>query len=222
MCRLRVSGAQLAYWGLCWLLRGSFDCSCCPRGPQAVHSLPRCVSVLHALSRPSTICPSPPHGWSAPDGLPLLLHKQPIWAAGDTPHLMPVEQGLPWHPVAPPPYGPEPTEQLRFHPDTPEKPGVGGRSTAGAGVDTALWLAPPPPPNNNNNNKALFHPPKKNKGSIDRTPKNPAETDPWAPEVTQTQNSAKKKNENGIFGISASRGFRKIIVCHVFFFGEKN
>ena len=41
----------------------------------------------------------PPHGWSAPDGLPLLLHKQPIWAAGDTPHLMPVEQGLPWHPV---------------------------------------------------------------------------------------------------------------------------
>ena len=38
-------------------------------------------------------------------GLPLmgshsLLRKQPIWAAGDTPHLMPVEQGLPWHPVA--------------------------------------------------------------------------------------------------------------------------
>ena len=55
---------------------------------------------LHALSRPSTICPFPPHGWSAPDGLPLLLRKQPIWAAGDTPHLMPVEQGLPWHPVA--------------------------------------------------------------------------------------------------------------------------
>ena len=46
------------------------------------------------------MCPFPPHGWSAPDGLPLLLHKQPIWAAGDTPHLMPVEQGLPWHPVA--------------------------------------------------------------------------------------------------------------------------
>ena len=42
----------------------------------------------------------PPHGWSAPDGLPLLLRKQSIWAAGDTPHLMPVEQGLPWHPVA--------------------------------------------------------------------------------------------------------------------------
>ena len=49
---------------------------------------------------PSTICPFPPHGWSAPDGLPLLLRKQSIWAAGDTPHLMPVEQGLPWHPVA--------------------------------------------------------------------------------------------------------------------------
>ena len=29
--------------------------------------------------------------------------KQPIWAAGDNPHLMLVEQGLPWHPVAPPP-----------------------------------------------------------------------------------------------------------------------
>ena len=55
----------------------------------------------------STRCPGrppyvlfPPHGWSAPDGLPLLLRKQPIWAAGDTPHLWPVEQGLPWHPVA--------------------------------------------------------------------------------------------------------------------------
>ena len=34
-------------------------------------------------------------------GLPLmLLRKQPIWAAGDTPHLMPVEQGLPGHLVA--------------------------------------------------------------------------------------------------------------------------
>ena len=44
-------------------------------------------------------CPLPPHGWSAPDGLLLMLRKQPIWAAGDTPHLMPVEQ-VPWHPVA--------------------------------------------------------------------------------------------------------------------------
>ena len=32
--------------------------------------------------------------------------------------------------------------------------------------------------------------------------------------MTRTQNSA--KNENGIFGISASRGFRKGILCHVF------
>ena len=55
---------------------------------------------LHALSRPSTICTFPPHGWSAPDGLPLLLRKQPIWATRDTPHLMLAEQGLPWHPVA--------------------------------------------------------------------------------------------------------------------------
>ena len=31
---------------------------------------------------------------------PAPVHKQPIWAAGDTPHLMPVEQGFPWHPVA--------------------------------------------------------------------------------------------------------------------------
>ena len=54
----------------------------------------------NALSRPSTICPFPLHSWCAPDGLPLLLRKQPIWAAGDTHHLMPVEQGLPWHPVA--------------------------------------------------------------------------------------------------------------------------
>ena len=30
-----------------------------------------------------------------PGGLLLLLRKEPMWAAGDTPHLMPVEQGLP-------------------------------------------------------------------------------------------------------------------------------
>ena len=32
----------------------------------------------------------------------LLAHweSKPLWAAGDTPHLMPVEQGLPWHPPA--------------------------------------------------------------------------------------------------------------------------
>ena len=94
--------------GLCWLLWGSFDCFCCPHTSVHRPSI-ACLAVflcgpgalfLHALSRPSTICPFPPHGWSAPDGLPLLLCKQPIWAAGDTPHLMPVEQGLPWHPVA--------------------------------------------------------------------------------------------------------------------------
>ena len=35
--------------------------------------------------------------------------------------------------------------------------------------------------------------------------------------MTQAQKSA--KNENGIFGISASRGLRKVIICHIF--GEK-
>ena len=93
---------------MCWLLPGSFDCFCCPH--TSVHRTSiACLAVflcgpgalfLHALSGPSTICAFPPHGWSAPDGLPLLLRKQLIWAAGDTPHLMPVEQGLPWHPVA--------------------------------------------------------------------------------------------------------------------------
>ena len=52
-------------------------------------------------------------------------------------------------------------------------------------------------------------------------PQNPTETDHRATEVTQTQNSAKKKNENGIFGISASRAFRKVIICHLFG-GKKN
>ena len=93
---------------MCWLLPGSFDCFCCPHTSVHRPSI-ACLAVflcgpgalfLHALSGPSPICPFPPHGWSAPDGLPLLLRKQPIWAAGDTPHLMPVEQGLPWHPVA--------------------------------------------------------------------------------------------------------------------------
>ena len=78
---------------MCWLLPGSFDCFCCPH--TSAHRLSiACLAVflcgpgalfLHALSGPSTICPFPPHGWSAPDGLPLLLRKQPIWAAGDTP-----------------------------------------------------------------------------------------------------------------------------------------
>ena len=74
---------------LCWLLRGAFDCVCRPRASVHRPSI-ACLAVflcgpgalfLHALSGPSTICPFPPHGWSAPDGLPLLLRKQPIWAA---------------------------------------------------------------------------------------------------------------------------------------------
>ena len=94
---------------MCWLLPGSFDCFCCPHTSVHRPSI-ACLAVflcgpgalfLQALSGPSTICPFPPHGWSAPDGLPLLLRKQPIWAAGDNPHLMPVEQGLPWHPPQP-------------------------------------------------------------------------------------------------------------------------
>ena len=40
------------------------------------------------------------------------------------------------------------------------------------------------------------------------------ETDPRASDVTQTQQWA--KNENGLFGISASRGFTKVIICHIF------
>ena len=95
---------------MCWLLRGSFDWFCCPHASVHRPSI-TCLAVflcargpgallLRALSRPSTICPFPPHDQSAPDGLPLLLCKQPIWAAGDIPHLMPVEQGLPWHRVA--------------------------------------------------------------------------------------------------------------------------
>ena len=77
--------------------RGRFDCFCCPHTSVHRPSI-ACLAVflcgpgalfLHALSGPSTICPFPPHSWSAPDGLPLLLRKQPIWALGDTPHLMP-------------------------------------------------------------------------------------------------------------------------------------
>ena len=65
---------------MCWLLPGSFDCFCCPHTSVHRPSI-ACLAVflcgpgalfLHALSRPSTICPFPPHSWSAPDGLPLL------------------------------------------------------------------------------------------------------------------------------------------------------
>ena len=53
----------------------------------------------------STRCPGcPPYVlFPLTAGLPLMgsrSAKQPIWAAGDTPHLMPVDKGLPWHPVA--------------------------------------------------------------------------------------------------------------------------
>ena len=93
---------------MCWLLPGSFDYLCCPHTSVHRPSI-ACLAVflcgpralfLHALSGPSSICPFPPHGCFAPDGPPLLLRKQPTWAAGDTPHMAPVEQGLPWHPVA--------------------------------------------------------------------------------------------------------------------------
>ena len=66
--------------------------------------------------------------------------------------------------------------------------GVGG--SVGSG-----WTAPPPPPKR-----------------ADLTgPQNPTETDSWAPEVTRTQNFA--KDENGIVGISALRGFRIVTIC---------
>ena len=53
-------------------------------------------------------------------------------------------------------------------------------------------------------------PPPQKKGA----PQNPTETDPQASEVTRTQKLA--KNENRIFGISASKGCRKVIICHTF------
>ena len=110
---------------MCWLLPGSFDCFCCPRACVRRPSI-ACLAVflcgpgalfLHALSGPSTICSFPPHGWPAPDGLPLLLRRQPIWAAGDTPHLMPVEQG-------PPP--PRPGRGPPHHSPTPATLPTGG------------------------------------------------------------------------------------------------
>ena len=42
--------------------------------------------------------------------------------------------------------------------------------------------------------------------------------DPQASEVTWTQKAA--NNESGIFGISSSRGFKKVIIYHMY--GEKN
>ena len=69
MCRLRVSGAQyLAYWGMCWLLPGSFDCFCCPR--TSVHLPPTVPLARHkgGLLRenpPSAAPPSPTCGPTA-------------------------------------------------------------------------------------------------------------------------------------------------------------
>ena len=83
-----------------------------------------------------------------------------------------------------------------YLPSTQGQPGV--QFGCGRGSDRALWLNPPPPPK---------------RGQL-TDPQNPTETDPRASEVTQTQKTA--KNENGIFGISASKGFRKVITCHVF------
>ena len=78
---------------------------------------------------------------------------------------------------------------------------VGGLSTAGdRGGGSIEPPGEPPPP--------------RKKGSLDGPPKILPRLTPgprrWpGPEIRQ-------KNENGIFGISASRGFRKFIICHAF------
>ena len=71
---------------------------------------------------------------------------------------------------------------------------VGG---GGGGFDTVLWL------DSSRKTRAQL-----------TAPQGPTETDPWAPEVPRTPNSA--NNENGKFGVIASRGFRKDIICHVY------
>ena len=88
--------------------------------------------------------------------------------------------------------------------DMPLAFGRGGRvfNVGEGGCQYSPLARSPPPP----------------KGLNLRAPQNPTETDPRAPELTWTPNSA--KNENGIFAISASRRFRKVIACHVFG-GEK-
>ena len=74
MCRLRVSGAQeLAYWGLCWLLRGSVDCFCCPH-----------TSVL----RPSTSCLAAFHVPPPPPAAPVRLPR-PLRSLQNCPHTNP-------------------------------------------------------------------------------------------------------------------------------------
>ena len=79
------------------------------------------------------------------------------------------------------------------HTHTAEMTGVGGFSTSGGGGRYS--------PLARTSKQGL-------KRKMDGPPKNPTKTDPRAPEVTQTENSA--KNENGIFGISTSRGFRNV------------
>ena len=82
--------------------------------------------------------------------------------------------------------------------------GEAGFSFPGGGggvVDRALWPDPPSP----------------KRAQLTEDPQNPTESDPRALEVTRIPKSAKKGN--GIFGISTSRGFRRVIICHIF--GEK-
>ena len=102
---------------MCWLLPGSFDCFCCPHTSVHRPSI-ACLAVFlcgpgalfpHALSGPDTICPFPPHSWSAPDGLSLLLRKQPIWA----PPARSCHQCRPWLPTLPSPALPPPPVLLR-------------------------------------------------------------------------------------------------------------
>ena len=73
----------------------------------------------------------------------------------------------------------------------------------GASSSYGVSLPPPPPPFLQN--------------SIGGPPKILPRHAPGGPEVTRTQNSV--KNENEIFGISASREFIKAIICRGF--GDK-
>ena len=97
------SSLRMLRWGaaFCRPLRPVLLLVSFPRSRSPVIGVPG--AVLNVACR--AVCVSAaPNNWRIEDvlvdGLPLLLRKQPIWAAGDTPHLMPVEQGLPWHPIA--------------------------------------------------------------------------------------------------------------------------
>ena len=76
-----------------------------------------------------------------------------------------------------------------------------GRASNFAGGGSIQPLAGPPPPK---------------RGSMDAPPQNPTETDPQAPEVTRTRNSAKKMK----MGFWESARSRKAIICHTFGVGE--